>query len=333
MVKKSKRSTLLFLSLFSVSVLSFSGNVIKADENVYNIERIAGKDRYETSLNVMKYLMKDSNDLKFGVVASGEDFPDALSAGFLSSEYDAPLILSKKNYVPSNVEKVLKQKNIDNMFLVGGEKTLSKTVENTISQNSKLTTRIAGKDRYSTSEFANIQIAKLYGSPVIGDTSAVYNGNLFADALSATPFMHQYNSVNETKLPLLAVDGKKGAKNYSLIFGGESSIPKFEEEHRLAGSDRYKTAVEIAKAYKTILNKDIDTIIIANGEDYPDSLCAGPFASKNNAAILLTNSNKLNKDTKEYIEFNKNIKKVIIVGGENSVSKDIEKDLEKIIKR
>ena len=72
---------------------------------------------------------------------------------------------------------------------------------------------------------------------------------------------------------------------------------------------------------------DIDTIVLASGEDYPDALCAGPLASSKNAAILLTNSKTLNEDTREYIKANTNIKNIIIVGGERSISSSVEDEL------
>ena len=112
-----------------------------------------------------------------------------------------------------------------------------------------------------------------------------------------------------------------------VVFGGESFLPKVNEKLRLAGSNRYKTSVEVAKAFKTVLNKDIDTVIIASGEDYPDALSAGPLASSKNAAILLTEAKGLNPDVKKYIEETKSIKNVIIVGGESTVSAQVEKDL------
>ncbi|MDU5681922.1 MAG: cell wall-binding repeat-containing protein, partial [Peptostreptococcus sp.] len=118
----------------------------------------------------------------------------------------------------------------------------------------------------------------------------------------------------------------------------ESFLPRGNEKLRLAGSNRYKTSVEVAKAFKTVLNKDIDTVIIASGEDYPDALSAGPLASSKNAAILLTEAKGLNPDVKKYIEETKSIKNVIIeetksiknviiVGGESTVSAQVEKDL------
>lgn len=46
----------------------------------------------------------------------------------------------------------------------------------------------------------------------------------------------------------------------------------------------------------------------------------------NNGTILLTKPGQLNKDTKTFIREN-NIKNIIIVGGERSVSKNVENEL------
>ena len=51
------------------------------------------------------------------------------------------------------------------------------------------------------------------------------------------------------------------------------------------------------------------------------------FISFKNAAILLTNSKTLNEDTREYIKANTNIKNIIIVGGEKSISSSVEDEL------
>lgn len=95
---------------------------------------------------------------------------------------------------------------------------------------------------------------------------------------------------------------------------------------RIAGQNRYKTAIEIAKAYKPVLNKDINTIVLVDGTNYPDALASGTVATFENGAILLTQPNKLNENTRDFIEEN-NIEKVIIVGGEKSVSKNVENEL------
>jgi len=95
---------------------------------------------------------------------------------------------------------------------------------------------------------------------------------------------------------------------------------------RIAGANRYETAIEIAKAYKPVLKRNIDTVVLVDGTNYPDALASGTVATMNNGAILLTEPGKLNEDTKAFIQEN-NIQNVIIVGGEKSVSKNVENEL------
>ena len=90
--------------------------------------------------------------------------------------------------------------------------------------------------------------------------------------------------------------------------------------------NRYKTAVEIAKAYKIVRKKNIRKAVIVDGTKYPDALASGTAATMNDGTILLTKPNKLNEDTKAFIRSN-NIKNIIIVGGEKSVSKSVENEL------
>lgn len=118
--------------------------------------------------------------------------------------------------------------------------------------------------------------------------------------------------------------------NY-IVFGGTASVPKGPiEQYRFDGKTRYETVVEVAKAYKSVLKMDIDTVVLVSGEDFPDGLTAAEIAGEKRAAVLLTSSKKLNASTKKFNEENKNIKNVIILGGDAAVSKAVEKELKDI---
>ena len=209
-------------------------------------------------------------------------------------------------------------------FLVGGTNSVSKKVEDEIHKNISVTIRLAGKNRLDTALSIYGPILEKRKELVLGDAFSSYNGYVYADALTAMPYMYQLNKHDMGPLPLLPYAGEDA----SIVFGGYNSVPKLVgEKSRIYGADRYKTAVEISKAFKSNLNKDVDTIVLASGEDYPDALCAGPLASSKNAAILLTNSKTLNEDTREYIKANTNIKNIIIVGGERSISSSVENEL------
>ena len=102
----------------------------------------------------------------------------------------------------------------------------------------------------------------------------------------------------------------------------------------LAGSNRYETAVKIAKEVAS-LNKvnDDGNIVLVNGDSLVDGLSAAPLAaSKSNAPILLTESDKLPTATKKYLSElvdkaeNKTVT-VNIVGGKSVVSTSVEREL------
>ena len=92
---------------------------------------------------------------------------------------------------------------------------------------------------------------------------------------------------------------------------------------RLAGANRFATAVEISKAGFG----EADTAVLAYGLNYADALAGVPLANKLGAPILLTDKDKLNADTLAEIK-RLGAKNVIILGGEGVISADVEKALQ-----
>ena len=87
----------------------------------------------------------------------------------------------------------------------------------------------------------------------------------------------------------------------------------------LVGESRWETAVKVSQnGWKTS-----DEVIIVNESSIVDALCATPFAKAKNAPILLTQKEKLDDRTKSELR-RLNAKKVYIIGGESSISKDVE---------
>lgn len=58
-----------------------------------NVSRISGSNRYETAINVSK-----NNFIKadYVIIASGENYPDAIMGGALSTQTQSPILLVKK---------------------------------------------------------------------------------------------------------------------------------------------------------------------------------------------------------------------------------------------
>ena len=103
--------------------------------------------------------------------------------------------------------------------------------------------------------------------------------------------------------------------DYSFNENGEA-ISKWDV---IKGNNRFSTATEISKMnYATG-----GTVVLVNGNAVADGIAATPLAASENASILLANTDNLPKETADRM---KEIapQKVIIVGGENAVSKALE---------
>ena len=95
--------------------------------------------------------------------------------------------------------------------------------------------------------------------------------------------------------------------------------------NRLAGQDRFTTAVAIASSKWTQSNY----AILAYGYNYPDALAATPLAKKYDAPILLTEKDTLTPVTKQEL-VNLNTKNVFIVGSNEVISTIVENELAKM---
>ncbi|HHX67884.1 MAG: cell wall-binding repeat-containing protein [Miniphocaeibacter sp.] len=308
-----------------------------ADTRELNVTRIAGAGRYETAVEASKATFDKS---KYAVVASGEKFADALVGGTLAVQIEAPILLVGKDNLPSVVSSEIKRLEVEKVYLLGGTSTISAGVENSLKLLGVSVERLAGNDRLGTAKKIATTRFKLLGNPItekeVEESGiAVIDGNHFADALSAAPLVGQFNfdRGDGVRSTTSLLPYKSTMKPY-MIFGGTNSIPyidissfDFPSFYRFAGKDRYATAVGVADSYKENFNIDIDTIVLVDGTKFPDALASAPVASMNNGAILLTHPTNFSEATKNYINNNPNIENVIIVGGEKSVSKNIEKEL------
>ena len=299
------------------------------------MERISGKDRYQTAVEVSKETFP--NGAKYAALATGEDFVDGLVGGSLTSQVDAPLLLTKKNEISDETIGELKRLKPETVFIFGGEAVVSKDVVDAIKKLDIKVERLYGKNRFDTANAIGAKRIKLDHPDELatGDGFHLVNAFNFADSLSASPFLGRSVQEGKYPIPLLvyedpAINPEKRYVGQQLVFGGTAAVPKLNPEKRIAGKTRYETAVKVAELYKTDLKVDIDTVVLVSGEDFPDGLTSASVATMNNGAVLLTNTARLNEATKDFIENNKNIKKVIIVGGDAAVSEAVEKELKEM---
>ena len=296
------------ISLFLATVITFSSLTIgdiHANESPsgLSLERIYGKDRYETSMNIIGKLSPSKVYL-----ANGKSFADALSVGPVAVKENAAILLTDGKNLDANK---LKSKSVTEITIVGGEDSISKALENTLKQDFKVS-RIGGANRYETS----LKLVEKMGVKNI----AVATGRDFPDALSA-------GGVLSIKgIPLLLVDGHSDGysidkihRDYNIVytFGGPRSVKKSFGK-RIYGKDRYETSSKIASELG-----NYNSVVLASGKVFADALSSSSLAKKLSAPVILSNGLSIPDE----ILNKKDLKNIILVGGENSLSKNIERSL------
>lgn len=156
------------------------------------------------------------------MISSRESFPDSLAVSPYASKEAYPILLVKRNSIPSNIKRLIDTSELKNVYIVGGLNTISKDVENKLTNTIE---RFSGKDRYETS----IKIA----NSKFKDSKKAYlaSGKIFADALVAGPIAGKDNA------PILLAPDKgisNEIKNYIdnhkindlVVVGGYKYLPE-----------------------------------------------------------------------------------------------------------
>lgn len=298
------------------------------------IQRLSGDNRYETSVEVSEKNFKSADTV---VLASGQNIADALVASSYADIEEAPILLTNKNSISDEVLDEIERLKADKVVIVGGQSSISSSVESRLKKEDIKVTRISGSDRFDTSDKLSQEVSRLSKK---SSQAILVNGYKNIDALSVSSL------ATKEELPIL-LNGRN-ALNMSVknrlrqmnvkkvyIIGGNNSISSDVEKElkrmqisvaRLSGTDRYETSANIAKyAYK-----DFDEAIVASGENPVDALAASTLTGKKEAPILLTNKNKIPKSIKKIIE-DMDIGKITIVGGENSITDNVMDDMEDML--
>ncbi|MDG5471568.1 cell wall-binding repeat-containing protein [Jeotgalibacillus sp. ET6] len=178
------------------------------------VERLSGKDRYETAAKVAEKFGKSSK----AVVVNGQNFPDALSVASYAASQNTPILLTKSSSLPKATKDALAKLETNRTFVVGGFGVVSDEVMGQVPDAH----RISGKDRYATS----LEVAKFFGQD--SDTVYVATGRDFADALSGSAVAAKSGSglylVGSSVSDDLGEHLKKEKINYAKVIGGKTIV-------------------------------------------------------------------------------------------------------------
>ncbi len=143
-----------------------------------DVERVAGLDRYRTAASISQQW--ESSDIV--LLASGMDYPDALSAAAAAGVEGAPVLLTRQHGLPGATMNELERLDPSTIFVIGGDAAVSDDAADEASAYADDVVRLGGKDRYVT---ASTVAQEFFSGPVA--EAFLATGRDFPDALAAAP--------------------------------------------------------------------------------------------------------------------------------------------------
>ena len=312
----------------------YGNDIVRRMNHLYSmpkesIFRLAGENRYSTSIDIANYYRRLSRNI---LLVNGTKPSDALTASILSAQLKAPILLIQEDSIPSTTWEKIKSMEIKNVYLLGGENSIGSNIEQFLVKEKLIVQRIAGSNRFDTA----VQIAEVTSFKAAGDKqenvkpydkAIVASGYEIADALSMSAVSaKEQMPIFLTGKDTLPVETKKQLRSVKEVFlaGGENTISTAVEEeiqsmgiqtHRIAGANRYETALAIAR---TFFPNSIN-FYMANGKIPFDALVGGALAAKYDAPILLVQPGN-NPSVHAYLQ-EQTIRRIVLLGGENSAGK------------
>lgn len=311
-------------------------------------QRLSGANRYETAAAISRQGWQTAENV---ILASGEDFPDALVATALAGVKDAPVLLTAKDKLSPETFKDIQRLQPKNIYLLGGAAVISAGIEGQLKANYTVR-RLAGANRYETA----VQLGELLqshkastgsgrsGTATSGigkypHTAILATGLNYPDSLSIAPFAGQYGiPILFTGKDTLNEQTAKALKDWGIqnviLVGGTGVISESVESNlkelkldvtRLSGEDRYLTSLKIAQYFEGA-GAAYTQAAIATGESYPDALAGAALAAKADMPLLLVKKSGVSPEIRNYLQ-GKQLNKLFVYGGRGAVPDSVKNEI------
>jgi putative cell wall-binding protein len=316
---------------------------------VDNVQRIDGETRLETAIGISQTAFDRSDNV---VLARVDDFPDALAAGGLATELDAPVLLTPTDGLDDQVAEELERLGVQQAYLAGGPDALSEQVEADLSEMGIASTRLGGAERFETAALVAREIVEV-GGP-IGEAIVALGGGRTADddwpdalasatlsgAIKAPVVLVAPEEVPEVTAEVLGDLLDEGDRVY--IAGGTAAVGEGAQRglddagyvtQRLAGADRYGTAVAVVEEARA-RGADPEPTFLVTGTVFADALVGGPAAHRLGGVLLLVDPQQIDDSaaTRDFLSANRaEIDTVYIAGGTSTISENVAEQVRALV--
>ncbi|SFS07461.1 Putative cell wall binding repeat 2 [Microbacterium sp. cf046] len=255
------------------------------------ITRLSGLSRYETAIQVSQ---RYSPGVPAVFVATGTNFPDALSAAAAAAFVGGPLLLTPSDSLPETVLGEIQRLAPAKIYVIGGAGAVSPAIVDAFKIVAP-TERLEGSDRYATGR-------KIVSSIFPGSATVfLATGTSFPDALAAT------GAAGKLTAPVLLVPGTTGALDTAslgvisdlgasdiVIAGGtgvvsagiETQLASQYSVSRYGGATRYDTTANLNNAF--FAPGSSANVFLATGANFPDALAGAALAGRLGAPLYIS---------------------------------------------
>ncbi|WKK71749.1 cell wall-binding repeat-containing protein [Rathayibacter oskolensis] len=289
------------------------------------VSRLAGSDRQGTAVEISKATF--GANVPVAYVATGGNFPDALSAAPAAAKQGGPLLLVDRDSMAQSVRDELTRLKPAKIVVVGSALSVSDALKNDLAQYTRSIQRIGGVDRYDTSK----QIIQ-YAFPQGSSKAWLATGEKFPDALGASA------AAGSVRAPVVLVNGglpTADATTKSILSGlgvktltiagsalsvsdGIAGSVPVASVTRIGGADRYDTSEKLNRAaFRTA-----GTVYLATGENFPDALAGATAAGFTKSPLFAVPPTCVPQAVLDDISA-LGAKKVVLLGGTGTLSDSV----------
>lgn len=306
------------------------GNPVAVTPQGVTTTRIGGATRYDVAADISRQNFTPGVPVAF--VASGEVFPDAISAAPAAAQAGGPILLVEGARVPPAILTELQRLQPQRIVVVGGPGSISEAVYQQLAALTTDIVRVSGATRYDVS--TNLAQLEFSGS---GATELfIATGGVFADALSAAP------AAAAAGAPMILVDSAESTLRSDIatlistlgvqkvsIAGGPASVSSALESSlvtllgrdqvvRFTGADRFAVSVAVnSTAFPTATR-----VYIASGLTFPDALAGAAVAGPARAPLFVVPTTCMPRAVAQYI-IDSGATSMTVLGGPGSVTSDV----------
>ncbi|MFB2583626.1 cell wall-binding repeat-containing protein [Herbiconiux liukaitaii] len=304
---------------------TISYHLLNAPLTVGVSARISAPDRYSNAVQIAKAAYPGAAEVVY--VATGQNYPDALSAGAAAADAGGPLLLTTQNALPAEVKQAIQTLAPSRIVVVGGPNSVSAAVLDELRTITPNVVRQGGADRYEASR------AIVEGQFDAATRAFIATGATFPDALSAT------SAAASVDAPVLLIPGTNpsvdpktlalldelGVTDITITGGPNSVSPAIEAQlkakygsarvTRLGGADRFEASVNINEQYFSTATE----AYLATGLNFPDALAGGVLAAGKGAPLLVVRGDCVPATTREALS-QWGVSKVTLLGGTASLT-------------